>query len=110
MKNNVVLSFGSIARVKVEVDKENNSKTTRIVCDSEMQLIESINLCNGISHFGFFSSAFSWNADSGRNTARKSKMNFVFIICIIKVRHKVMKTIWIETNFEPFPVFQNGRN
>ena len=46
MKNNVVLSFGSIARVKVEVDKENNSKTTRIVCDSEMQLIESINLCN----------------------------------------------------------------
>ena len=46
MKNNVVLSFGSIARVKVEVDKENNNKTTRIVCDSEMQLIESINLCN----------------------------------------------------------------
>ena len=46
MKNNVILSFGSIARVKVEVDKENNSKTTRIVCDSEMQLIESINLCN----------------------------------------------------------------
>ena len=46
MKNNVVLSFGSIARVKVEVDDENNSKTTRIVCDSEMQLIESINLCN----------------------------------------------------------------